>query len=163
LLLLALGGGLLGALAYLGARAWRATPAVESRPELDAASRARADSAPAPASRATASMTREAGPAPPAPDRPHRRAARRSPPRPAPTPAEPPAAAAAATGYLTVGSRDYATVVVDGVRRGPSPLIKAPLPAGEHEVKLLDPVSGKLLARKLVRVAPGEHRYLTHP
>lgn len=37
-------------------------------------------------------------------------------------------------GFFTIDSMPYATVYVDGAKKGVTPLLRLPLPAGKHEV-----------------------------
>jgi hypothetical protein len=37
-------------------------------------------------------------------------------------------------GYFTIDSMPYATVYVDGDKRGVTPILRLPLPAGRHEI-----------------------------
>ncbi|MEZ4361466.1 MAG: serine/threonine-protein kinase [Kofleriaceae bacterium] len=53
----------------------------------------------------------------------------------APPPAEPPAARAPQIGHYSVDSRPYATISIDGVDKGETPLYRIPLPEGPHRVR----------------------------
>jgi hypothetical protein len=52
----------------------------------------------------------------------------------APAPAKP-AAPSAEPGFLTVDATPYATIYIDGVRAGDTPLIRRSIPAGDHDIK----------------------------
>src|SRR5205807_2597582 len=58
------------------------------------------------------------------------------PPPPAPPAAPPRPRAAARPGYLNVYAEPWAYVLVDGKRVGTTPLLRLPVPAGTHRVRL---------------------------
>jgi hypothetical protein len=57
----------------------------------------------------------------------------------APQPVAAPAAGGANMGFLRINSRPWAQVFVDGRFVGNTPLLNAPVPAGKHKVKLVNP------------------------
>ena len=102
---------------------------------------------PAPAPQQPAVATAPPAAVQPAPEPRHEPKPRTSPRRPAPHRAPPPAevarpapatAAAPAPGYLSLASEPWATVSLGGRQLGTTPLFKVELPAGTHELKLVN-------------------------
>jgi len=59
------------------------------------------------------------------------------------------------SGFLTINAEPYATVYVDGKKRGYTPVVRLPLPAGDHSIKLVS--SGGQADRKMsVKVSSGQ-------
>ena len=77
---------------------------------------------------------------------------------PAPLPREPRSAAPApATGFLSIGSEPAADVLIDGAFVKRTPLLRQPLPAGPHTVKLI-PDSGDPKTFKVTVIGGDEAR-----
>lgn len=91
--------------------------------------------------RASSSSSRSAGTTARAPQQPAAtpRAAQPGPAPRAPQPVAAPAAAGANMGFLRINSRPWAQVFVDGKFVGNTPLLNAPVPAGKHKIKLVNP------------------------
>lgn len=64
-------------------------------------------------------------------------------------------------GFLTVGAHPYAVVLVDGKELGLTPLVDIEIPAGEHDITLLDPANRSTRARERVSIEPSQHRRVT--
>jgi serine/threonine-protein kinase len=78
--------------------------------------------------------------------------AERHEPKPEPPPA--PTPAAVAQGFLTLGSTPWTEVYLGERLLGPTPLVKLPLPAGRHDLKLVNP--DKRISHNLtIQVPPG--------
>lgn len=76
-----------------------------------------------------------------------------------------PADAAASFGALTAkhkGDR-YLNVLIDGRMIGPTPVFKLRIAAGTHVVELVDPRTTDVVARRSVKVEPGETVTVTEP
>lgn len=75
---------------------------------------------------------------------------------PAPPPASDPAVEKRPQGFgaLTVFADPFARVRVDGTGIGVTPILNHRVSAGEHTVELLDPDSGAVRVKRVVRVAP---------
>jgi len=58
-------------------------------------------------------------------------------------------------GQLTLGARPWAHVTIDGEHRPDTPLVRLPLSAGLHSIKLACPATGKEL-RFIVQIEPGK-------
>ena len=117
------------------------------------------DAAPPPAD---AAPVRAAGPLP---RRPPARGKRSGPP---PLAAAPPPATSESRppGRITVTVKNgtpYASVRIDGVDVGDTPIYRREVAAGRHEVVLIEPGGGKVRWRTSVEVAPGELTRLTAP
>jgi serine/threonine-protein kinase len=95
----------------------------------------------------------DSAPAPPrkTPGRGHR-------PPPPPVTKPPPAAEKKDPGTITITvlSGSYADVTIDGKLEGNTPIHKQSIAAGEHEVVLTDPASGKVRYRKTVTIESGK-------
>jgi serine/threonine protein kinase len=61
-------------------------------------------------------------------------------------------------GFLTVNAEPYATVYVDGKKRGYTPVVRLSLPAGEHTLKLVSSAGGPDKKMKVKIVAGKEMR-----
>ncbi|HEU5060770.1 MAG TPA: serine/threonine-protein kinase [Kofleriaceae bacterium] len=59
------------------------------------------------------------------------------------------------SGFLTINAEPYATVYVDGKKRGYTPVVRLALPAGEHSVKLVSS-GGQPDRRMTVKVSAGQ-------
>ncbi|HRC59230.1 MAG TPA: PEGA domain-containing protein, partial [Kofleriaceae bacterium] len=76
-------------------------------------------------------------------------------PRPDPTP-DPTFDPAGPPGKLRITAEPYANVIIDGRQLGPTPILGRVLPAGRHEVILVDPVTGAIRLRRTVDVGAGQ-------
>ncbi len=65
------------------------------------------------------------------------------------------ASAPKGSGFLTINAEPYATVYVDGKKRGYTPVVRLALPAGEHSVKLVSS-AGQPDRRMSVKVSSGQ-------
>ncbi|HEY8144374.1 MAG TPA: PEGA domain-containing protein, partial [Kofleriaceae bacterium] len=59
------------------------------------------------------------------------------------------------SGFLTINAEPYATVYVDGKKRGFTPVVRLALPAGEHSIKLVSS-AGQSDRRMTVKVSSGQ-------
>ncbi len=59
------------------------------------------------------------------------------------------------SGFLTINAEPYATVYVDGKKRGYTPVVRLALPAGEHSIKLVSS-AGQSDRRMTVKVSSGQ-------
>ncbi len=66
-------------------------------------------------------------------------------------------------GRLTITADPFAYIRVDGKDLGATPLIKAQIAAGSHEVVLLWPDSGEVRVRRTVEVRVGQTTTLNVP
>lgn len=79
----------------------------------------------------------------------------------APPPTPPAEAKPAGVGHVTIGADPYAVVIIDGVDRGVTPVVRLALPAGVHEIRFLHPDSRAVRATKRIRVVADRHRHVT--
>lgn len=89
--------------------------------------------------------------------------------RPAPPDAAVPATsrdaapAAGGTGSIRVLAEPYANVMIDDVPYGPTPILSRKLPAGRHELRLVDPVTGAVRLRRTIEVVAGKQLVVSLP
>jgi hypothetical protein len=108
-----------------------------------------------------AAIAREVPDAATAPGRPSRRRPPAPPPATAPPVTAPPASASApprGTATLTIAATPFATIKIDGAVLTTTPVFDHPIPAGRHEVILIDPATGAERLRRTVDLAPGGHQ-----
>ena len=65
------------------------------------------------------------------------------------------ASAPKGSGFLTINAEPYATVYVDGKKRGFTPVVRLALPAGQHSIKLVSS-AGQSDRRMTVKVSSGQ-------
>lgn len=89
-----------------------------------------------------------------------------APPTPDPAASQATVAAAAVRpvfGYVTIGAEPYALVRIDGQEVGATPIMRRKLPAGRHEVELVQPDNGEVRLRRSITLGENEHLRVTAP
>ena len=66
-------------------------------------------------------------------------------------------------GFLSVGSKPVARVVIDGVEVDITPLSRHRVPAGRHRIELVDVVTGAVMDERTLDIVAGEVTKLHHP
>lgn len=73
------------------------------------------------------------------------------------------APAAGGAGSIRVLAEPYANVMIDDVPYGPTPILSRKLPAGRHELRLVDPVTGAVRLRRTIEVVAGKQLVVSLP
>jgi serine/threonine-protein kinase len=71
--------------------------------------------------------------------------------------------APAGFGFVTVGADPYALVRIDGEDAGVTPIIKRRLPAGSHEIVLIDPDDERVRLERRIRLLADDHEHVIAP